>query len=268
LSTTVKPAGTSDTASTRSAFTVAVLSDVHGNAAALRAVLADLATQPHHRLVVAGDLARPGPRPAESLDALRALDPKTTTIIQGNSDRRLASGRGHPAVLWGRTQVGPERLAWLAALPFDCRITPPCGASPADDLLVVHATPTNMSAVLTVEPDPFGQLDVTPEARARELLGDATANLILAGHVHYASSGVAAGRRFATVGSVGFPWDGDHRAAYALVTWDGAAWRPRHRRVAYDHQSVIDELRRIGTPFAHEAAERLAWACIRPDLVR
>jgi hypothetical protein len=172
-------------------------------------------------------------------------------------------------VRWGRAAVGPERLAWLAALPFDCLITPPGGASPADDLLVVHATPTDVAAVLTVEPDPLGLLELTPEARARQLLGDTRANLILAGHVHYASHGIASGRRFATIGSVRFPCDGDHRAAYALVTWDGvdaAAWQVRHRRVAYDHRSVVDELRAMGTLFAAEAAERLECAYMRPDL--
>ena len=44
--------------------------------------------------------------------------------------------------------------------------------------------------------------------------------------------------------------------------------RLRHRRVVYDHRSVADELRGVGTPFAREAAGRLDRACIRPDLVR
>jgi predicted phosphodiesterase len=249
---------------------VALLADVHGNLAALRAVLDDLGRHPHNRLVVAGDLALGGPRPAATLDLLRGLD---ATVIYGNSDRRLVEGRD-AAVRWGRAAVGPERLAWLADLPFDCRVTPPGGASPADDLLVVHATPTDVAAVLTVEPDAFGLLDVTPEERARHLLGDAEASLIVAGHVHYASSGVAAGRRFATVGSVGFPWDGDHRAAYALAAWgptaegEGRGWRLHHHRVTYDYLAVAEELRRSGAPFAEESARRLERACLRPDLVR
>ncbi|HEU5375388.1 MAG TPA: metallophosphoesterase [Ktedonobacteraceae bacterium] len=38
-------------------LTVAVLADIHGNLAALRAVLADLATQSYDQLVIAGDLS-------------------------------------------------------------------------------------------------------------------------------------------------------------------------------------------------------------------
>jgi hypothetical protein len=264
----VDPTESVDAPAARRAYTVAILADVHGNLAALHAVLADLARRPHERIVVAGDLVLGGPQPAETVDTLRGLEAPTVTVIHGNSDRRLQAGGEDPAVVRGRAAVGPARLAWLARLPSDCRVTPPGGTSPADDLLVVHATPTDVAAVLTVEPDPLGLLEVTPDARARALLGGAEANLIVAGHVHYASSGVAAGRRFATVGAVGFPWDGDHRAAYGLATWNGAAWRLRHRRVTYDYRSVIAELRRVGTPFADEAAERLEWASMRPDLVR
>jgi predicted phosphodiesterase len=252
-------------AATSRPYTVAVLADIHGNLAALRAVLADLARRSYDRMVIAGDLVRSGPRPAETVDVLWDLE---AAVLYGNSDRAVADPEhDDPGARWVRRAIGPERTAWLAALPFDCRITPPGGVSPDDDLLVVHATPTDVAAVLTVEPDGQGLLCVTPEAQAHRLLGDARANLIVAGHVHYASSGTAAGRRFATVGSVGFPWDGDHRAAYALVAWDGRSWQLHHRRVAYDHLAVVEDLRRTGAPFAAEASQKLLSARLRPDLV-
>ena len=48
------------------------------------------------------------------------------------------------------------------------------------------------------------------------------------------------------------PFDGDHRAAYAVL---GDAGRVEHRRVAYDHQASADAIReRIGE--AGEAAAR------------
>ena len=43
---------------------IAALSDVHGNAAALEAVLADVAREKPDRVVVAGDLVLNGPDPA------------------------------------------------------------------------------------------------------------------------------------------------------------------------------------------------------------
>jgi diadenosine tetraphosphatase ApaH/serine/threonine PP2A family protein phosphatase len=41
-------------------------------------------------------------------------------------------------------------------------------------------------------------------------------------------------------GSVGMPFDGDHRAAYALVADDGTV---EHRRVAYDHEASARAVR-------------------------
>lgn len=242
-------------------YTVAILADVHGNVAAMAAVLADLAGRPHDETVVAGDLVLFGPRPAEALTRLQELGAPT---ISGNTDRFLAAADPPPDVApfveWARARVGPEGVAWLAALPFAHRVTPPGGSSPGDDLLVVHATPTDVDAVLILERDPVAGWEVTPEAAAQRLVGDAEANLILYGHIHYASAGTVAGRRLVSVGAIGFPMDGDPRAAYALVTWDGSAWRVDHRRVAYDHRAAADEVVAAGMPRADRIARRLLEA--------
>lgn len=253
-----------DAAAGRRPYIVALLADVHGNLAALQAVLDALQGVAYDRLVVAGDLARGGPRPAETVDVLRGL---AATVLYGSADRAVTDPEVRDAgTRWVRQALGRERTAWLAGLPFDCRITPPGGRATDDDLLVVHATPTDVAAVLTVEPDGQGLLTVTPEEEARRLLGGARADLIVAGHVHYASAGTAAGQRFATVGSLGASWDGDRRAAYALGVWDGRHWGLRHRRVAYDYRTVIDDLRRSGAPFAEESVQKLLRARLRPDL--
>ena len=242
-------------------YTVAVLSDVHGNAAALDAVLDDLAGQPHDMVVVAGDLVLHGPRPVEALAWVRQLDAPT---IYGNTDRFLLVPEPppgtEPLVRWTRDQIGDEGVGYLAALPFQHRVTPPGGTSPDDDLLVVHATPTDVDAVLILEPDPFAVWTVTPEGEARSLIGEARANLIVFGHIHYASAGRVGGQRLASIGAVGFPFDGDPRAAYALLTWDGQAWQVTHRRVAYDHRRVADEVGERGVPFAAKIAQRLVEA--------
>ena len=241
-------------------YTVAVLSDIHGNLAALDAVLADLAAQPHDATVIAGDLAVNGPYPAEVLARVRALG---VPVIHGNTDRFLVEADDDPVVRWTREQLREDDLAYLAALPFEHRITPPGGLSPADDLLIVHATPTDVNATLFTERSPGGT-PPTPAAEAAALIGEARANLILYGHIHYASSGTIRGQRLASIGAVGFPFDGDRRAAYALVSWDGHAWQVAHRRVAYDHLAVIAALRQVDAPRADLFARRLAEASFIP----
>ena len=54
--------------------------------------------------------------------------------------------------------------------------------------------------------------------------------------------------------------DGDHRAAYAILTWDGGEWRAEHRRVAYQAAIVAREMRTSGLPRGKHFAERLMSA--------
>jgi diadenosine tetraphosphatase ApaH/serine/threonine PP2A family protein phosphatase len=221
---------------------------MHGNAAAFEAVLADLAARPHDATVLAGDLIMNGPRPAEICAAVRALGVPT---IHGNTEPMLTDrGNDDPVARWVRERLTDDDLAYLAALPFSHRITPPGGNSPDDDLLIVHATPTDVDAALFTEIPP-GQdaiTAITPEDEADALLGDARANLILYGHIHVFTSGTVRGRRVASVGSVGYPADRDQRAAYALVTWDGSNWHVSPRRVPYDYEAVIAEYADLDIP--------------------
>ncbi|MHB8645332.1 MAG: metallophosphoesterase family protein [Thermomicrobiales bacterium] len=243
-------------------YTVAVLSDIHGNVAGFDAALADLTTQRHDALVIAGDLVLNGPRPAESLARVREQRAPT---IYGNTERFFVDPASpfadDPGVRWVRERIGADGLTYLASLPFEHRITPPGGRSPEDDLLIVHATPTDVDAVLVTElPQGATSLTITPEDEAVALIGGARAALILYGHIHCASAGTVRGQRVTSIGASGFPWDGDHRAAYALVAWDGDHWQVTHRRVAYAYDAVIAELARSDAPFAAMSIRRLREA--------
>ena len=161
-------------------------------------------------MVIAGDLAFSGPHPLESISVVRDLNVPT---IYGNNDQALYNHASFEEVTtaprdhleWTRKQIGEEGMNYLANLPFEYRITPPGKEAPVEDLLIVHATPTDVSAVVVVEPD--GIFPMTPENRAKQLLGSANANLIVAGHIHHATYGMIGNQRFATVGSVGLPID-------------------------------------------------------------
>lgn len=245
--------------------TVAIISDIHGNRPALDAVLDDLESRLHDELIIAGDLVLHGPFPAETLERLRTLD---AVAIRGNTDAYLLAPEP-PARLqelprWCRQQIGNDGRRYLSSLGFDARITPPGGTSPEDDLLIVHATPTSIEAVLSLEPDPFGEGPATPEETAVQLLGGVSANLIVYGHIHRASAGTVNGQRLASIGSVGFPHDGDHRAAYALAHWDGKHWHIEHRRVPYDHESVASALVSRDVPLAEVLKRRLLSARFVP----
>nr|MCU0508929.1 metallophosphatase family protein [Anaerolineae bacterium] len=175
---------------------IAILSDIHGNAVALDAVLEDIQRDgPFDEIVVAGDLVWSGPRPREVVDRLLATG---VTIIRGNTDAYFSASPDEMT-----QQLGPERVAYLRTLPFSHRISPAAG----QDLLIVHANPRDLDQPI---------LPRATEADLDELLledGRVPAWRCLAfGHVHMPFQRTWRDRLLVNVSSVGLPMDGDHRA--------------------------------------------------------
>ena len=238
-------------------YVVAVIADIHGNAIALRAVLDALATDAWDELVVAGDLVYRGPRNADCVDLVRGLN---ATTIAGNADLYVATSEARWAAEM-LAEIGSSRANYLASLPRSHRVTPPGGCTPDDDLLVVHATPTNPQAALILE-DPIYGHPPTPPAKARALIGDARANLIVGAHLHYAQAGKVGTQRFETIAPVSFASDGDPRAGYGLAAWDGSACQLNNRRVTYDVEAVAVEIERTRGPKADHWAHQLRTAIV------
>src|SRR5215207_6358395 len=83
---------------------VAVLSDVHGNVEALRAVLADVRAAGVDRVVVCGDLTW-GPEPAAVARMVRDLP--GAVFVRGNADRAVLELAG------GSRQAESARDGWM-----------------------------------------------------------------------------------------------------------------------------------------------------------
>jgi protein phosphatase len=225
---------------------LAVITDIHGNLAALQAVLEDLQRHAPDAIICAGDLAANGPKPRETIALLARSELLT---LRGNMDDSVLTS-DWPASAWAREQIGQAGLAFLNSASFSCRITPPDGSSPEDDLLVVHATPRSNDEVLILElrPQSTSFRKVTPLDEAEQMLAGSRAGLIVYGHIHYFSSGEISGQRVASIGSVGFPFDSDPRAAYGLLDWDGQSWNITPVRVEYDHEGAALDIERSGQP--------------------
>ena len=241
---------------------IALLSDIHGNLVALNAVLDDLRQQGAiDQIIVAGDLAWSGPWPAQVVDRVREV---ATAVVQGNTDAffRHRSGetpsgkdddRFASHLAWMIERLGPERVDFLATLPFSWRVSP----SPGDDLLVVHANPSDLERPI---PPHLAEEDLD-----ELLMGDdghqPDWQALAFGHLHAPYVRHWQGRLLVDVASAGLPMDGDQRAAYAILTWDGhQRWQAEHRRVFYPVPVVAYEMRTCGMPRGKHFAERLVAA--------
>jgi diadenosine tetraphosphatase ApaH/serine/threonine PP2A family protein phosphatase len=222
----------------------ALLYDVHGNLPALEAVLADARGAGAERWLLGGDYALFGGWPEDCVALLREL--RDAVWIRGNGERWTANPDDAPdnpvvpgAVHACREALGGALTQELAGLPYDH----------ADgDTYVCHASP--VSDLRSFMPEPADD-----EA---ELLEGVSARRLVFGHTHLPFRRERGGIELVNPGSVGMPFDGDTRAAYALVHADGAI---EHRRVAYDHAAAAARVRdRFGGSWAEVVARRIEQA--------
>ena len=232
---------------------IAIISDIHGNFTALQAVLQDLEQQPPvDQLVVAGDLCLNGPYPREVIERVQALD---CPVIQGNTDLEIVTEapqkgeKKRTTVGWTREQIGADGIAYLESLPFSHRISNPQGG----DVLIVHANPLNLEDAIFPN---------SSDAALQLLLGkvDSGVGALAFGHLHIAYTRSWRHLLLVDVGSCGLPRDEDHRAAYAILDWQDNGWQAEHRRVPYDVQEVVKQLKTCGIPNAEKRIKVLLEA--------
>jgi diadenosine tetraphosphatase ApaH/serine/threonine PP2A family protein phosphatase len=223
---------------------LAVLYDFHGNLPALEAVLADAEQAGATRHVLGGDYALFGPWPAETVARLDRLE---AVWIRGNGERWTASLGDAPddpvvqgAIEASRAELGEALVERLAALPEqhahgDARF---CHASPPSDVLGLLPEPGDDEA---------------------ELLAGVGEDRLFVGHTHiqFRRRSPHGGVEVVNPGSVGMPFDGDPRAAYALVASDGEV---ELRRAAYDHEASAAAVRERFPGFGETVARRIERA--------
>lgn len=232
--------------------TTAILSDIHGNLAALESVLADVASQNVDRIVCLGDIVGYGPHPCACLDYAAKFD----FCVLGNHDSSALfdpegfNATAEQAIFWTRAQLevgpgGPEesrrRMEFLCELPRTVR---------EGDLLFVHGSPRGPTNEYVFPED-------IQNAKKMEKLFSLVPHLCFQGHTHVPGvftshhsflrpSEIATGysvedasqRLMINVGSVGQPRDGDSRSCYLIHDGDVV----RFRRVEYDIERTVREI--------------------------
>ncbi|HEY1866391.1 MAG TPA: metallophosphoesterase family protein [Candidatus Acidoferrales bacterium] len=230
-----------------------VLSDIHANSTALAAALAASEGR-WERCVCLGDLVGYGPDPNEVVGRVRDL---VDTAIRGNHDKAVCGVKpaedfnpaARAAVEWTRSQLLPETLQYLCALP--------AGPVETDGLTLVHGA--------IHDEDEY----VFTPAQALDGLLASPSGVTFFGHTHFQGgfsyregrleviqlraqpgTGFAAlrlesGTRYLlNPGSIGQPRDGDPRAAFAIADLDHEVvefWR-----VPYDVIAVQQRMHEVG----------------------
>jgi diadenosine tetraphosphatase ApaH/serine/threonine PP2A family protein phosphatase len=238
---------------------VAVISDIHANARALKAVLHAIAREEPDELWCLGDTVGYGARPNECCSLVRdAAD----VCLAGNHDLlalglEVLEGDFNPdagvAGRWTMDELDQSTRDFLGTLKPEAHL---------DRADLFHASAR----------DPVWEYVLSGES-AMATLDLTEAPLVLVGHSHvpfsvslvgdelsggHAPDGtdidLGSGRRLCNPGSVGQPRDGDPRAAWLLV--DFGEGRASFRRQTYDIEATQTEIRDAGLPLS--LAARLA----------
>jgi predicted phosphodiesterase len=206
---------------------VALLSDMHGNAVAFRAALADLEDRQPDLIVALGDVAQGGPQPRECVELLQELG---CPCVFGNSDEFLLTldlgveeaedvERLLETARWSQKQLGEDRLEFLRGFQPTVEV---------GRVLCCHATPTSNEDVVLPDTDGIPPVD---------------ADAVAAGHVHQQWL-----RRFDRtlwfcVGAIGVSrW-----CEYALV--DDQTLAVEFRRIPFDVDALIADARAKDFPY-------------------
>lgn len=245
--------------------TVIVLSDIHGNLAALEAVWRDISRRPFDALFCLGDVAAFGPAPDECITFLRDVVQPTATIA-GNTDRylvqrsweRAPDDEPQRALAWAHGRLSDGGRAWLAALPATHRAT--LGGV---DVELVHGAPGNDE--LGIGPAYAGARVAAAQSFDHDVVAPLFAQhgpgITFCGHTHIPWRVQFGARRVINVGSVGYPFDGDSRAAYArVVVADGDLQEYECRRVSYNTDGVVAAVEASAMPWAATLVHRLRFA--------
>jgi putative phosphoesterase len=211
---------------------VAALADVHGNAVALAAVLAELEREQPDLIVSCGDLTW-GPLPLETVALLEPWRDRLL-CVRGNSERELVD----------RQLLDSEIAAWEHEQHDGRELQDYLGRTQATVALEVaglgttvfcHGSPRSDEECVTVE---------TPDERVAEFTAGVVAACVVTAHTHMQFDRRVGELRLLNPGSVGLPYEPEPGQAYwALLGPDVEL-----RRTPYALDEAVERLRAGGMP--------------------
>ncbi|NLO47026.1 MAG: metallophosphoesterase family protein [Clostridiales bacterium] len=236
---------------------IAILSDIHGNMTALRAVLKDIEQRGLKHLICLGDLAGKGPGPAEAVDM---ITDRCRAVVRGNWDHAIAM-HASEFTLWHRAQLGKKRLSYLRELPIYLEFY-----MSGRLIRLCHAAPHDMFYRTFQDSEQTKRLKLFEPTETLNLYSD----IVGYGDIHMAYIDHISGRTVFNAGSVGNPLD-ITQASYAVIEGEYGAkelspFSLSLIRVPYDIDKAVDDALKSDMPEKDAYINELRTAIYRGNV--
>ncbi|MGD8320035.1 MAG: metallophosphoesterase family protein [Gemmatimonadota bacterium] len=230
---------------------IAVLSDIHGNAWALDAVLEEMKDVDADRVLNLGDCFFGPLDPGGTYARLLGWDWPT---VRGNQDRSLLEAADNPTAVFTLGEIGDEGVEWLAErTELTVRQGP---------ILACHGDLEHDDVTLIERVEPTFVRTATEEELLEAVGGRGGGiEVFLCGHSHQPGTvRLADGRLVVNPGSVGLPAyradtphphgmeAGTPHARWAVLERIDAGWKIELRVTPYDVTPAVEAARRNGRP--------------------
>ncbi len=230
---------------------ILVISDIHGNYPALRAVADQVDISSCDIILNCGDSTVYAPFANQALDwltrhnALSILgntDGKVIKLLKGKSFKK--PGKAEKRIMYEHTAetLTKQNQVVLTGLKKKKKLL-----VENQHIHIFHGSPEHPNEFLF--PD-------TPEKRFRQLALNSKADIIITGHSHIPYHKFIARTHFINPGSVGRMFDGIPKGSYAILELDNKKIQVNHYRCNYDIEEVVAGLQKAALPSIYAAMYR------------
>ncbi len=213
-------------------YTIAVITDIHSNYTALKAIFNELSDIDIDEIVIAGDHIGDGPNPNLTLDFIRNLN---AHVIRGNREEYLVSyhNKKYPywdeylqirSMVWTYNNVSKTNFDFIKDMPNQL-VFEAVGSS----IRVVHGSPRSVGELILKHQNEL----------INQALAGVSEDILICGHCHQMWHRKVNNTLIVNAGSCGLPFMKAGSAPYSLLIFENGAWKVEECCAHYDINELL-----------------------------
>ncbi len=179
---------------------IAIISDIHGNEIALRAVLNDIKCKNIKNIICLGDIVLKNPNPHQCLELIRQC---CSIILKGNTDNCVATlNEAKPEHIWTNQQLTEEEIDFLNNLPISYEMY-----ISGHLIRFFHSSPTKLNNIMNISNNKLSTIPYSEMFQNTEFINKSHNNeepdIVVYGHTHTSGTAHYGNKQLVNVGAVG-----------------------------------------------------------------